>query len=73
MPNISPKEVIERHRVRVIQIPGVVGLSVGLSKNKPDTRCILVYLTCDDWPAERERELDGFDVEIHKSSGFVAR
>lgn len=69
-PNLQ--EVIERHRKRLLKIDGIVGIAVGAAASDPNRRCIIVYASMDDWPAELPRELDGYDVELHKSSGFHA-
>ena len=64
------KEVFDRHRTRILQIESVVGVSIGLSRTEPGEPCILVYAKTDDWPAELERDLEGYRVELVKTSGF---
>ena len=68
------KAVLEAHRKRLMEIPGVVAVSFGLSPRDPLKRCILVHATTDDWPTELPRSLDGFDVEVVRvPGGFRAR
>lgn len=69
-PNLQ--EVIERHRKRLLKIDGVVGIGAGAPASDPNRRCIIIYASVDDWPSELPRELDGYEVELHKSSGFHA-
>ena len=69
-PNL--KDVLERHRTLVMQAKGVVGVAVGLSKADPGKRAIQVYVTTNEWPEGVPRQLDGFDVELVKTSGFRA-
>ena len=61
--------VVEAHRARLMEIPGVVGVSFGLSPRDPHKRCILVHATTDDWPSDLPRTLDGFDVEVVRVPG----
>ena len=68
----SLKQVIERHRARVMQLPGVVGMAVGLCKASPRKRCIQVYVTGGNWPEGLPRRLDGYSVELVRTSGFRA-
>ena len=72
MNDISLKDVLERHRAQVMSAPGVAGIAVGLSKADPQKRCIQVYVTTDDWPEGVPHQLDGYDVELVKTSGFRA-
>ena len=66
-------QVLERHRGRLLQIEGVVGLAVGLSGNDPAKHCIVVYARRNEPPADLPTELDGYPVELHKVAGFEAR
>ena len=68
----SLKEVIERHRAQVMSLQGVVGIAAGLSKTDPQRHCIQVYVTSHDWPEGVPRQLDGYEVELVKTSGFRA-
>jgi hypothetical protein len=68
----SLKDVIERHRHRIMQIKGVNGVGAGLSPSDHTTHCILVYAATDHWPDELEHEIEGYKVEIVKSKGFRA-
>lgn len=69
-PNL--KDVVERHRAAVMQVRGVVGIAVGLSRGDSGKRCIQVYVTADDWPEGVPRQLEGCEVELVKSSGLRA-
>jgi hypothetical protein len=69
-PNL--KDVVERHRAQVMRLRGVVGIAVGLSKSDPSKRCVQVYVTTNDWPEGVPHQLDGYEVELVKSSGFRA-
>ena len=66
-------QVLERHRGRLLQLEGVVGLAVGLSGNDPAKHCIVVYARRNEPPADLPTELDGYPVELHKVAGFEAR
>jgi hypothetical protein len=70
--NPSLKDVIERHREKVMSSKGVVGIAAGLSKADPQKRCIQVYVITNDWPAGVPRQLDGYDVELVKTRAFRA-
>ncbi len=63
-------QVLERHRGRLLQIEGVVGLAVGLSDNDPARHCIVVYARRNEPPADLPTELDGYPVELHRVAGF---
>ena len=67
------KQVLERHRGRLLQIEGVIGIAVGMSGDDPNKLCIVVYANRDEPPADLPRELDGHPVEMHKVPGFEAR
>lgn len=73
MGRLDPREAIERHRQRLMQIDGVVGVAFGAPTGSPERRCILVYATVDDWPPELPRQLEGYPVELQKSTGFHAQ
>lgn len=72
MANKNMKEAVDRHRERLMQLPGVTGVAVGLSKTDISKRCILVYVTIDEWPAGLERVIDGHPVETVKTKPFRA-
>ncbi len=56
-----------------MKIPGVIGVGVGLSRNEPDRRCILVYMTTSDRPSRMPDAIKGHPVEIvSKKKGFHA-
>ena len=66
------KDTIDRHRKRLMQLPGVTGVAVGLSKTDTSQCCILVYVTNEDWPAGLERLIEGYPVETVKTKPFRA-
>ena len=66
------KEIIERHRARLLGIRGVIGIGAGVSATDPQRSCILVFADRDQWPDELPRELDGYPVELHLASEFKA-
>lgn len=70
--NPSLQDVISRHKAQVMGIHGVVGVAAGLSKVDPANRCVQVYVTIDDWPEGLPHTLDGYQVELVKTSGFRA-
>jgi hypothetical protein len=70
MEELSLRQVIQRHSKRIMKIKGVVGIAAGAKAANPKERCILIYTNLDDWPAELPHQLDGYDVEIQKTSGF---
>lgn len=72
MKKASLQDVIERHRVDVMAMEGVVGIAVGFSKADPTKRCIHVYVTTTEWPKGLPHHLDGYEVELVKSPGFRA-
>ena len=68
------KAILEAHRKRLMEIPGVVAVSFGISPTDPLKRCILVHATTEGWPNDLPRTLDGLDVEIVRvPGGFRAR
>ena len=68
----SLKDVVERHRTMVLQAKGVVGVAGGISKTDPKKLSIQVYVTINHWPDGLPHQLDGFEVELVKTSGFRA-
>jgi hypothetical protein len=72
MKNPSLRDVINRHRQQVMRLPGIVGIAVGLSKSDKRKRCILVYVTVDQWPDGLPRQFEGHSVELVRTSGFRA-
>lgn len=69
---MSLKDVIERHRTQLMQLSGVEGIAAGLCKSEPQKRCIQVFVRTDDWPEGLPHQLDGYEVELVKTSGFRA-
>jgi hypothetical protein len=72
MAEVALKQVLERHRDRILRIEGVVGIAVGLSDRRPGTPCIVVYADLERWPDELPRDLEGHPVEVHRTAGFEA-
>ena len=66
------KRILDRHRVRLMKIGGVVGVGVGRSSADPERFCIVVWATTAQRPAGVPETLEGYDVEVHRSSGFRA-
>lgn len=72
MKNPSLKDVIDQHRADVMRIKGVAGISAGRSRADSSKHCIQVYVATDDWPEGLPHQLDGFDVELVRTTGFRA-
>jgi hypothetical protein len=69
----SLKQVVEEQRKAIMQIPGVIGIAVGMSRLNPGEKCILVYTSSSEWPVGLPRKLGSYPVEIdRKSKGFHA-
>ena len=67
----SAKEVLERHRDRIMQLPDVIGIAITRCAEDSQRTCILVYTTTDEWPTELPKELEGYSVQIEsKKNGF---
>lgn len=66
------KQVIEKHRRKLMSIDGVCGVAAGASAHEPHEPCVIVYADTDQWPAQLPREVDGYPVELQKASGFQA-
>jgi hypothetical protein len=58
------KQILERHRGRLLQIQGVIGIAVGVSGDDPNRRCIVVYGDRDEPPSGLPTELEGYPVEL---------
>jgi hypothetical protein len=69
MNQLSPKQVLERHRKRLMKLTGVVGVGFGLSPTNPGKRCLLVYVSVADRPPGIPAQLDGYDVEVVRAPG----
>ena len=72
MSNPTLKEVLERRRRDIMQIKGVIGIAAGMSKTDPKKHCIQIFARTDDWPDGVPHRLDGYEVELVKTSGFRA-
>jgi hypothetical protein len=73
-------KVKKRHEQRLLKLPNVIGLGIGLRQVKgqvTDSRCLVVFVTHKVPPgllAENERipvELDGFPVDVQEIGQVV--
>lgn len=64
--------VLEEHRDRLLSIPGVVGVGIGMCQ---DTVCIRVFVSTinEDIVAQIPTSLDGYEVEVEETDEFRAR
>jgi len=69
MADNDARAVLEAHRSRLMKMPGVIGVSFGISPSDPSKRCILVHATTEDRPLDLPRVLDGFEVEVVRVPG----
>ena len=65
------KQVIERHRARLLAIPGVNGVAAG--RSGAGRHCVIVYGDLKERPAELPLELEGYPVELRRTGEFRAR
>lgn len=65
--------MLERHRRRLMEIDGVVGVAIGRSSSDPEKLCVLVYSTAAERPSGLPAEIEGWQIEVRKTSGFRAR
>ena len=70
MEKVTPKQVVEKHRKDILKIKGVSAIAFGMSSTDSSKRCIIVYADLDQWPDQLPHELDGYQVEVQKTSGF---
>ncbi|HEY9536894.1 MAG TPA: hypothetical protein VIS03_04810 [Kiloniellaceae bacterium] len=68
----SLRDVVERHRHQLLQVTGVAGVAAGAGRSDPQKLCIQVFVTTDQWPEGVSRQIEGYDVELVKTSGFRA-
>ena len=66
------KQILDRNRDRLMAIDRVVGVAIGRSSRDPEKLCVLVYHTGEERPADLPDTLEGYDIEVHRSSGFRA-
>ena len=67
----SAKEVLERHRDRIMQLKNVIGIAITRCAEDPQRTCIVVYTTTDEWPAGLPKELEGYSVQLEsRKKGF---
>ncbi len=66
------KDILDRNRDRLMAIDGVVGVAIGRSSRDPEKLCVLVYSTAKVRPAALPETLEGYDIEVQRSSGFRA-
>ena len=69
MTDHDARAVLEAHRSRLMKVPGVVGVSFGISPSDPGKRRILVHTTSEGQPLDLPRVLDGFEVEVVRVPG----
>mgnify|MGYP000850361814 FL=1 len=72
MDAVSVREVVERHRKKILGIPGVGGIAAARHPTRPDELCIVVYTTGPANPPGIPAELEGYDVVTEKGPGFRA-
>ena len=56
-----------------MEIDGVVGVAIGRSSSDPEKLCVLVYTTAAERPSGLPMEIEGWPIEVSKTSGFRAR
>lgn len=67
-------EAIEKHRSRIMDIPGVIGLAAARSRDDSAGICIRVYSSGEEWPADLPEQLEGYRVEVvNEAREFRAR
>ncbi|MEW6207609.1 MAG: hypothetical protein AB1631_04530 [Acidobacteriota bacterium] len=67
----SLKDVLEANREKILKIPGVVGVALGISPTRPGERCILVYIDTETRPPALPPVIEGYSVEAVKTGkGF---
>lgn len=66
------KDVVERHRHHLLRVAGVAGVAAGVGKSDPRKLCIQIFVTTDQWPEGVSHQIEGYDVELVKTSGFRA-
>jgi hypothetical protein len=67
------RDILDRHRRRLMELDGVVGVAVGRSSKDPKKLCVLVYTTAAERPSGLPAEIEGYEIEVRKTSGFRAR
>jgi hypothetical protein len=72
MTKLTLKDVVERYRHQLMQVAGVAGVAAGVAKTNPQKPCIQVFVTTDQWPDGVSHQIEGYDVELVKTSGFRA-
>jgi hypothetical protein len=76
MPEPALKQVIERHRMKLLAIPGVTGIAGGRTtagEAGAGGPCIVVYGTLSDPPAGLPDALEGYPVEFRRTGAFRAK
>jgi hypothetical protein len=56
-----------------MEIDGVVGVAIARSSSDPRKLCVLVYTTAAERPSGLPEEIEGWQIEVRKTSGFRAR
>jgi hypothetical protein len=67
------RHILEKHRKRLLEIRGVEGVAIGRSRTDSKKLCIVAYTTTAKRPKGLPETLEGYEIEIHKTTGFRAR
>ena len=65
------KQVIERHKAKLLALSGVNGVAAGMAQ--AGGPCVVVYGTSKEAPSGLPGELDGYPVEYRRTGEFRAR
>jgi hypothetical protein len=71
MGNKSIQEVKDTWEKRLMDIPGVMGIGISLTKDRRE-RCIKVYANREASVAKIPREIEGYPVEVEVRKPFRA-
>ena len=63
-PRTESRAVLDRHRDRLLAIPGVLGVSFGLKPGSADVRCVLVHASGPGRPPGLPLEIEGYEVVL---------
>ena len=71
MPRINIKEVLKKHTVELMEVPGVAGVAEGESQGRP---CIKVFVVDRNTEFLRRipSTLEGYPVQVEESGEFRA-
>lgn len=65
----SVKQVLDEQKTTIMAMPGVEGLGIGKSRDRPEENCILVYTASSVWPGSLPKEIEGIKIEIRPTAG----